>query len=87
VFDKKANLVKVRGTELLASDTLERYREKLARIADIVPSSYALSDVFGVSPEVSRGTERAICDRIALTLKRRADGGIYRSKPCQPQPI
>ena len=30
--DQKGNLVKVRGTELLASDTRERYREKLARI-------------------------------------------------------
>ncbi|MFZ0319802.1 MAG: hypothetical protein WAL56_11810, partial [Candidatus Sulfotelmatobacter sp.] len=48
------NLVKVRGTELLASDTRERYRQKIARITlDSMVQFVGLLDAAGTVLEIN----------------------------------
>src|SRR5271163_1612451 len=50
-----ANLVNVRGTELLASDTREQYRQKLARITlDSMVQFVGLLDAHGTVLEINR---------------------------------
>lgn len=50
-----ANLVNVQGTELLASDTRERYRQKLARITlDSMVQFVGLLDAKGTVLEINQ---------------------------------
>jgi PAS domain S-box-containing protein len=61
VFDQKSNLVKVRGTELLASDARERYREKLARITlDSMVQFVGLLDANGTVLEINHVALNAV---------------------------
>lgn len=55
VMTSPANLVTVRGTELLASDTRERYRQKLARITlDSMVQFVGLLDAKGTVLEINQ---------------------------------
>jgi PAS domain S-box-containing protein len=60
-----ANLVNVRGTELLASDTRERYRQKLARITlDSMVQFVGLLDAKGTVLEINQ----VALDAVGITL-------------------
>src|SRR5665213_273550 len=59
------NLVNVRGTELLASDTRERYRQKLARITlDSMVQFVGLLDASGTVLEINQ----VALDAVGITL-------------------
>ena len=54
IADQK-NLINVRGTELLASDTKEQYRQKLARITlDSMVQFVGLLDADGIVFEINQ---------------------------------